>query len=389
MPNGPTFADAATTRTPPRGIQLPPGGPKPPAGPATPGTPPRGTAMPPPARPGDRTPYGGAPGTGTVAGMPTAAARSWTPGPGSGPGARPGSGPGQGPGPGPGHYTPTHGSPLGPPQGPSYGTYGTPPGPPRAPGAPDAPRRPDSGGRGRTLAVVAAIVVLLAAAVTVVVLRPWHKDDTTKVADASGSPGGSAGAGTPAASGSTTQPARPGDSGTTPDATRPAGPGIPTGSVSASPSASPSPSADPAAQAGALSELLNTSGASRQSVIDAVDNASNCVDLPGARTALSRAADSRNELLAKLDQLKFDALPDLQPALAHLRAAWQESASADDHYAAWAEAQNANGCGAGGSSRAAGDAASGRATAAKQAFVQAWNPIASRYALPPRTELVI
>ncbi|MEU8133664.1 hypothetical protein [Streptodolium elevatio] len=228
-------------------------------------------------------------------------------------------------------------------------------------------------------------MVLLAVAITVVVMQPWQDDDGATVADSSGRP--TAGPGHSGGPGRTTQPARPGDS-ANPSGNTSASPGS-SPSASASPSASPSASGDPGTQAAALSGLLDNSGASRQSVINAVNNASGCTALTAAASDLSRAADSRNALLAELDTLKFDALPEAAPALSALRTAWRESASADAHYAAWAQAQADSGCGAGQTSKDAGDAASGRATAAKQAFVQAWNDIATRFGLPTRTELAI
>ncbi len=330
MPRGATFADAAAgPRTPPRGTPVP-------------GTPPRGT--PSPFGPGPYTPSHGAPGPATAAGMPTASAHAWAPIPPAPPVGAPG---------GPG-------APAGQPQPPEHGSGG--------------------GSSVRTLAVITAIVVLLAVAITVVALQPWKDDDGATVAESSGSPTATG------ATGSAAQPAGPGDS-ANPSGNTPASAGG-SASASASPSASPS-AGDPGTQAAALSSLLDHSGTSRQSVINAVNNASGCTSLAGAASDLSRAADSRNALLAELDTLEFDALPEAAPALEHLRTAWRESASADAHYAAWAQAQADSGCGAGQPSKDAGDAASGRATAAKQAFVQAWNDIATRFGLPTRTELAI
>ncbi|MDI2128546.1 hypothetical protein [Yinghuangia seranimata] len=249
------------------------------------------------------------------------------------------------------------------------------PGPPQPGGPGPGPGAPDGDGRLRTLAVITVIVILLAAAVTVVALQPWHKNDTASVSETP-----SAG---PQGSGATSRSPR----------VSPSGGGSPSASGSASASASPSPStsptADAASQASALSGLLDRSGSSRQSVVDAVRNADSCTALGSAVSDLQRAADARNGLLRELDGLKFDALPDAQSAISQLRVAWQESATADAQYASWAQAQSDNGCGAGESQKAAADAASGRATTAKQAFVAAWNPIATRYSLPTRTDLAI
>ncbi|MGA4544708.1 hypothetical protein ACPA54_32420 [Uniformispora flossi] len=267
-------------------------------------------------------------------------------------------------------HTPPRGTPrLTPPHGAPQPAWApippapTPPAPPQAPG--------DDGRMTRTLVAITAAVVLIAGAVTVVVLHPWQNDkDRATVADTASNapqPGTPSGPGT-----SATQPARPSDSLT------------PTGAPTSAP-----PTADPAAQATSVSGLLERSGSSRQSVVDAVRNADSCSSLASAVTALSQAADARNTLLRELDALKTDAIPDGATALAQLRTAWQESATADAQYASWAQAQADNGCGAGQSQKTAADAASARATTAKQAFVQAWNPIAARYGLPTRTDLAI
>ncbi|MCF2532754.1 hypothetical protein [Yinghuangia soli] len=338
MPRGATFADAAAgPRTPPRGT---PSGPGAPTGPPRSGTPAHGTPgpfTPPHGTPGPFTPPHGTPGAFSAPGQATAARMPAAPG----------------------VWAPI------PPAGPGIHQ------PARGAGESDD-------GRLRTLALITAIVVLLAAAATVVVMRPWHKDNTAKVADSSPP--------VPGPTGRTTPGANPTSAGLAPGGGTPSGTG---GSASATASPSASPSADPATQAGALSNLLGRSGTSRQSVIDAVNAAEGCSSLTAAHDALVRAGDARRALLTELDTLRFDALPNLSPALEQLRTAWRESASADDEYAKWAAAQASDGCGAGDSFKAAGDLASGRATAAKQAFVRAWNPVATDFALPTRTELAI
>ncbi|UGQ14014.1 hypothetical protein LO772_10665 [Yinghuangia sp. ASG 101] len=283
-------------------------------------------------------PYGSGPGSATVAGMPTAPGAAWT----SIPPAPPPNGPGR--------------------VAPAYD--------------PPAGDGPGGDGRVRTLGVIAVVVLLIAAAVAVVVWQPWSGDDKSPVSNASGGPTRDGGA---TGTGAVPPPPAPRPTGGTPT----------TGATSASPSPSASPSGDPAEQARALSDMLDHSGSSRQSVINAVADAQACTRLDAAFADLNTASQARNELLAELTALRFDALPEVEPALEQLRTAWRESASADDHYAAWAQAQSTGGCGAGGAEKSAGDAASGRATTAKQAFVRAWNDIALRYGLPTRTELAI
>ncbi|MCZ9344933.1 hypothetical protein NGM37_45020, partial [Streptomyces sp. TRM76130] len=109
---------------------------------------------------------------------------------------------------------------------------------------------------------------------------------------------------------------------------------------------SASASADPAReQAVALDELLADSGDSRQAVIDAVADVKSCDNLSAAAQTLRDAAQQRTELVTRLSQLSVDQLPDHAELSEALTKAWQASASADNHYAAWADqAAGKKGC---------------------------------------------
>ncbi len=160
----------------------------------------------------------------------------------------------------------------------------------------------------------------------------------------------------------------------------------------ASEEASPSPSVDPAReQAVELDKLLADSGNSRTSVINAVADVKACRDLGTAAKDLRAAAGQRSRLVTDLSALSVDKLPDHQALTAALTKAWQASASADNHYAAWAD-QVAGSKGKfckKGQARAtkqtrAGNRASGTATAEKGKAAKLWNTIAKQYGLTER-----
>ncbi|MGC0376639.1 hypothetical protein [Streptomyces sp. SAI-229] len=158
----------------------------------------------------------------------------------------------------------------------------------------------------------------------------------------------------------------------------------------ASAEASGSPSADPAReQAVELDKLLADSGDSRTAVINAVADVKACRDLGRAAADLREAAGQRNQLVTDLSGLSVDKLPDHQALTTALTKAWQASASADNHYAAWADqAAGKKGCKKGQARSTgqtqAGNRASGTATSEKQKAAKLWNAIAKRYGLTER-----
>ncbi|MEV6959369.1 hypothetical protein AB0M97_09225 [Streptomyces sp. NPDC051207] len=154
---------------------------------------------------------------------------------------------------------------------------------------------------------------------------------------------------------------------------------------------SPSPSADPAeAQAVELDKLLAVSGDSRTSVINAVTDVKSCRNLDAAARDLREAARQRNDLVTRLSGLTVDKLPDHAALTSALTKAWQASASADNHYAAWADqvAAKKGKCKKGQAfttgRTAAGHRASGTATQEKAKAAELWNAIAEDYGLTQR-----
>ncbi|MFF1274014.1 hypothetical protein ACFVZC_11490 [Streptomyces marokkonensis] len=163
-------------------------------------------------------------------------------------------------------------------------------------------------------------------------------------------------------------------------------------SAPASEEASPSPSVDPVReQAVELDKLLADSGDSRTAVINAVADVKACRDLGRAAKDLRDAAGQRSRLVTDLSALSVDKLPDHQALTTALTKAWQASASADNHYAAWADqVAGAKGkfCKKGQARSTgqtqAGNRASGTATAEKGKAAQLWNAIAKQYGLTER-----
>ncbi|WP_171114695.1 hypothetical protein [Streptomyces sp. Z423-1] len=164
----------------------------------------------------------------------------------------------------------------------------------------------------------------------------------------------------------------------------------PATSGTAEPSASPS--ADPAEQqAIALDKLLADSGASRATVINAVDDVKSCDKLAQAAKDLRGAAQQRNDLITQLSGLSVDKLPEHAALTAALNKAWKASAAADNHYAAWADqvaGQKGKLCKKGQAratgQTAAGNRESGVATTQKAEAAKLWNAIARTYGLTER-----
>lgn len=145
--------------------------------------------------------------------------------------------------------------------------------------------------------------------------------------------------------------------------------------------------ADPAKpQAEALDKLLADSNNSRAAVIGAVEKTKTCTDLDQAVADLKGAAQQRRDLVTRLKDLSVDKLPDNGRLTASLTKAWQASASADDHYAAWAEqAKSKKVCKHGTArttpQRQQADVRSGEASKAKHEASGLWNTIAKKYGL--------
>lgn len=97
----------------------------------------------------------------------------------------------------------------------------------------------------------------------------------------------------------------------------------------------------------------------------------------------SNAVTSRHQLLSELGSMPGrSALP--SQLLSDLTVAWKASIKADTDFAAWAQDQASGSCRPNGQSDPNFQAANGpdqQATAAKKAFTNQWNPLASKYGL--------
>ncbi len=124
-------------------------------------------------------------------------------------------------------------------------------------------------------------------------------------------------------------------------------------------------------------------------MINAVADVKACRNLDQAAANLRDAARQRNQLVTDLSRLSVDKLPEHEALTTALTKAWQASAAADDHYAAWADqVAGKKGCKKGearttGRTRA-GNQASGTATAEKTKASKLWNTIAQQHGLPQR-----
>ncbi len=155
-------------------------------------------------------------------------------------------------------------------------------------------------------------------------------------------------------------------------------------------SASPSPTVDPAEQQAAeLDKLLADSGDSRTTVINAVSDVKSCDNLGQAAKDLRAAAKQRTGLVTRLKGISVDRLPNHAELTTALTKAWQASASADNHYAAWADqTAGKKGCKKGKARTTdetrAGHRASGVASTEKTKAAKLWNEIARKYGLTER-----
>ncbi|WP_367658004.1 hypothetical protein [Streptomyces sp. TG1A-8] len=118
-------------------------------------------------------------------------------------------------------------------------------------------------------------------------------------------------------------------------------------------------------------------------------NVRQCKDLGQSASDLRDAAKQRGELVTRLGKLSVDRLPGNADLSAALTRAWQASAAADNHYAAWAgQVSGKKGCHKGQARSTgqtqAGNRESGTASAQKAKAAALWNTIAKKYGLTQR-----
>jgi hypothetical protein len=116
---------------------------------------------------------------------------------------------------------------------------------------------------------------------------------------------------------------------------------------------------------------------------NAVTNVGACANLSGAVSQLQAVVNRRAGQVDRASTLPTAALPGGAQVKSKLMAALDSSLTADRDYLSWARQQLTGGCTPTSQSSAYNTAfnASRRADAAKQAFVQVWNPVAARYGI--------
>ncbi len=157
------------------------------------------------------------------------------------------------------------------------------------------------------------------------------------------------------------------------------------------PPASPAPASPSAAapalasqQAAAVSNLLNSSAASRRALQRGVSQARACTELSSAVSVIQDVVNQRSAEYGQASALPISALPGGVTVKADLLAVLRDSLDADRDYLAWAR-QLQSGCipGAQSSAYQAVYRADQQAGPAKAAFTQVWNPVAARYGIRP------
>jgi serine/threonine protein kinase len=157
-------------------------------------------------------------------------------------------------------------------------------------------------------------------------------------------------------------------------------------------SPSPSPSvlaSSPLAsgQAATVNHLLGSSAATRQALDGAINEVLNCTNLSSAASQIQNAVSQRGSEYRQVSTLPVAALPQGAAVKSDLMAALRASLDADQDYLTWAQQQLNLGCSQPEQSTAYGAANSAdqAADAAKQTFVQVWNPVAVKYGVPQQS----
>jgi hypothetical protein len=142
-------------------------------------------------------------------------------------------------------------------------------------------------------------------------------------------------------------------------------------------------------QATQINDLLDSSAASRRSIISAVKDVHNCANLSSAISAISAVIHQRSNEYSRASGLPTTALPNDTTLKSDLISALRFSVDADKDFLTWAREQLNSGCGGtvpGTRAYNAGVVASDHAGTAKNEFLKLWNPVASSQGLPSRSQ---
>ena len=154
-------------------------------------------------------------------------------------------------------------------------------------------------------------------------------------------------------------------------------------------SAPPSSSASTLAsrQAAAVNNLLSSSAATLKALQGAVGDVFNCTDLSSAVGQIQNVVNQRNTEYNQASALSTSALANGAAVKSDLIAALRNSLDADEDFLTWAQQQLNPGCTPTAQSSAYNAAynASQQAGAAKQAFIQVWDPVAAQYGIQQKS----
>jgi hypothetical protein len=255
--------------------------------------------------------------------------------------------------------------------------------------APDSSLGTSPGGMPATRSIMAMTpIIFIAAAVVIVPLAIAHHNVTstgTSALFASSGAIGSGGAGLSDGSGSSSGSygSGNGSSGSSGDV------GTGTGGSTSSQGQGLQAQAQSQQLESILEQLLSQSGQARNSLQSAIDGVENCsLDPSGAATTANDAATTRQNILGQLENFDASQLPNGSQLIADLNTALSDSIQSDNNYQAWMEFVAETGCNGQAQHDANYSAAQQsdvQATAAKQVFVNLWNPIARRYGYPTLT----
>ena len=131
-----------------------------------------------------------------------------------------------------------------------------------------------------------------------------------------------------------------------------------------------------------MNDLLSSSATTRKALQGAVSEARDCTDLSSAVSQIQNAVNQRSTEYDQASALSTSALADGTIVKADLTTALRSSLDADRDYLAWAQ-QLQLGCVPATQSSAYNTAnqADTQANAAKEAFIQVWNPVAAQYGI--------
>ena len=138
-------------------------------------------------------------------------------------------------------------------------------------------------------------------------------------------------------------------------------------------------------QAQQVESIAQQSASARSNLGDAVSTITNCGDIQTAVTTLTSDASTRTSLMRVVNSLNATAIPGGPAMVADLQQALQASAASDQNYAAWgsgiASSGGCTGTAPQDTNWSSAQQTDTQATTAKNAFVSAWNPIATTLGL--------